>query len=190
MPKLVLVKFRNADGSDVQWKLDGLKGEEYGLYPIVPKRASWFLDKGRLHPVLKIRRYQLPLAPAFALTSHAAQGQTLKKGAIVDLCIGKGTNPLGSYVAMTRVTHRGKLLIYRPFQHELFAQGEKEGPRLLLQHLRGEKLIGNKLKRNTCRVADASFVASPNSKTHIRTGSGIGPIRLASAKDVLKRKKN
>ena len=106
MPKVVLVKFRNADGSEVSWKLEGLQDREFGLYPIVPKRSAWFLDKGRMHPVLKIRRFQLPLAPAFAITSHAAQGQTLKKGAIVDLCIGKGTNPLGSYVAMTRVTHR------------------------------------------------------------------------------------
>ena len=37
------------------------------------------------------------------MTSHAAQGQTFSTGAIVDLCIGKGSNPLGSYVALTRV---------------------------------------------------------------------------------------
>ena len=72
------------------------------------------------------------------MTSHAAQGQKFKKGAIVDLCIGKGANPLGSYVAMTRVTHRRHLLIYRPFPRELFAKGEKEGPELLLKQLRGE----------------------------------------------------
>ncbi len=51
--------------------------EEEGLYPIKPKRGAWFLDKGRKHPVLKISRQQLPLAPAFAMTAHAAQGQTL-----------------------------------------------------------------------------------------------------------------
>ena len=145
MPKLVLVKFRNPDGSELSWKLEGLT--EYGLYPIQPKRSSWFLDKGRMHPMLKIRREQLPLAPAFAMTSHASQGQTLKQGAIVDLCIGKGTNPLGSYVAMTRVTHRMKLLIYRPFQRDLFAQGEKEGPLLLLRHLRGEKLDWKEIEK-------------------------------------------
>ena len=138
LPKMVLVKFTKADGSDVDWKLPGL--EERGLYPIVPKTSAWFLDKGRMHPVLKIKRRQLPLAPAFAMTSHAAQGQTFKKGAIVDLCIGKGTNPLGSYVACTRVTHRRHLLIYRPFERELFAQGEREGPLLLLKHLRGEEI--------------------------------------------------
>ena len=106
LPKMVLVKFTKPDGSDVDWKLPGL--EENGLYPIVPKKSAWFLDKGRMHPILKIRRRQLPLAPAFAMTSHASQGQTFQKGAIVDLCIGKGTNPLGSYVAITvRVSHIG-----------------------------------------------------------------------------------
>ena len=93
-----------------------------------------------MHPVLKIRRQQLPLAPAFAMTSHAAQGQTLTQGAIVDLCIGKGSNPLGSYVALTRVTRREHLLIYRPFQRDLFTKGEKDGPEYLLKLLRGEDI--------------------------------------------------
>jgi hypothetical protein len=138
MPKLVLVRFRNADGTEVSWQLPGL--QECGLYPIVPKKSAWFLDKGRMHPVLKIICRQLSLAPAFAVTAHAAQGQTFKDGAIVDLCIGKGTNPLGSYVAITRVSDKEHLLIYRPFDREMFTQGEREGPVLLLKHLRGEQL--------------------------------------------------
>ena len=150
MPKLVLVKFENADGTQVAWQLPGLC--EPGLYPIVPKKSAWFLDRGRVHPVLKIVRRQLPLAPAFAVTSHAAQGQTFKKGAIVDLCIGKGTNPLGSYVAITRVTDKKHLLIYRPFGRELFAQGEREGPVLLLKHLRGEHINRKEIEENTCQV--------------------------------------
>ena len=107
-----MVKFREVDGKEVSWALPGL--EEKGLCPITKKRGSWFLDRCRMHPVLKIHRWQLPLAPAFAMTAHAAQGQTLRAGAIVDLCIGKGSNPLGSYVAMTRVTRREDLLIYLP----------------------------------------------------------------------------
>ena len=59
----------------------------------------------------------------------------------MDLCIRKGANLLGSYVAMTRVTHRRHLLIYRPFARELFAKGEKEGPELLLKQLRGELTV-------------------------------------------------
>ena len=113
---------------------------EYGLYPIVPKSSDWFLDKGRTNPMLKIKRRQFPLAPAFAITSHAAQGQTLKKGAVVDLRIGCGTKPISSYVAITRVEHRSKLLIFRPFERELFTRGQQRGPELLLKHLRGENI--------------------------------------------------
>ena len=78
--------------------------------------------KGRPHPVLKIGHRQLPLAPAFAITSHAAEGHALKEGAIMDLCFGRGATPLGSCVAMTRVTHRDKMLIHNPFGRDLSAQ--------------------------------------------------------------------
>ena len=74
LPRVIYVKFFLANGEECEWKLEGT--DEYGLYPIVAKSSSWFLDKGRNHPVLKITRRQFPLAPAFAITSHAAQGQT------------------------------------------------------------------------------------------------------------------
>ena len=127
------------ENQECDWTLPGLEGQP-GLYPIVPKKSSWFLDKGRKHPMLKIPRTQLPLAPAFAMTAHAAQGQTLKKGAIVDLRLGKGTKAIASYVALTRVKSRRDLLIYRPFDLEPFQQGQLRGPELLLQHLRGEDI--------------------------------------------------
>ena len=138
LPKFVLVKFNKADGTEADWRLPGL--DEQGLYPICPCMASWFLDKDRKHPVLRIFRRQLPLAPAFAMTAYAAQGQTFADGTIVDLCIGKGTNPLDVYVALTRAKRREDVLIFQPFSRELFLQGEQKGPRLLLQHLRGEHI--------------------------------------------------
>ena len=70
---------------------------------------------------LKVARQQLPPAPAFALTVHASQGQTLV-AAIVDLQIGSGMSPMSSYVALTRVRSREDLLIYRPFEQELFTR--------------------------------------------------------------------
>ena len=82
MVKVVFVKFTDAEGKELDWRIDGLS--ENGLYPVVPRKSDWYVDKGRKHPVLKIKRLQLPLAPAFALTSHAAQGQTLAGGAIFD----------------------------------------------------------------------------------------------------------
>ena len=55
------------------------------------------------------------MTPAFAMTSHAAQGQTFSKGAIVDLCIGGSSSTMSSYVAITRVERREDLLICQPF---------------------------------------------------------------------------
>ena len=132
LPLVVFIKFPGAT-----WRLPSLK--EPGLYPIKDARADWYLDKGRQHPVLKIKRRQLPLAPAFAMTAHAAQGQTLV-ASITDMQIGRAASSISSYVALTRVAKREDLLIYRPFNHSLFTQGPIDGPDLLLKVLRHEEI--------------------------------------------------
>ena len=113
---------------------------EPGLYPIVPVKRDWYLDKGRLHPMLKMTRRQLPLMPAFAMTAHAAQGQTFSNGAIVDLRLGGSSSAMASYVAITRVERRDDLLIYRPFPRKLFENGQKPGLELLMRVWRGEEI--------------------------------------------------
>ena len=90
---------------------------------------------------MKIVRRQLPMTPAFAMTSHAAQGQTFSKGAIVDLCIGGSSSTMSSYVAITRVERREDLLIYRPFPLHLFNKGQKPGMELLLRVWRHDETI-------------------------------------------------
>jgi len=60
-----------------------------------------------------IKRTQLPIAPAFAMTAHKAQGQTLNK-VIIDLESCKGTE--SPYVMVSRVTSLNGLLILRPFK--------------------------------------------------------------------------
>ena len=112
-----------------------------GIYPIIPRTREWYLDKGRMHPQLKIKRRQFPLAPAFGMTSHSVQGQTFSNGAIVDLCIGGSSSTMFSYVALTRVERRNDLLILRPFPLKLFQQGQKPGMELLLRSWRGDKDI-------------------------------------------------
>ena len=74
------------------------------------------------------------------MISHAAQGQTFDKGAIVDLKIGGGTSTMSSYVAITRVERRSELLIFRPFPFEFLNQGQKPGLELLLKVWRREKV--------------------------------------------------
>ena len=128
LPDVVYVKYEGC-----KWHIEGTP--EPGIYPIVPKKKSWFLDKGRMYPQLEIKRHQLPLAPAFAWTAHTAQGQTLP-AAIVDL----SRSAMSSYVAFTRVKRKEDLLIYRAFDRDIFNGGPLEGPELLLSVLRGEEI--------------------------------------------------
>ena len=137
LPKVVYVLFTVDDGkTPCKWKLPGI--DKPGVYPIVPVRREWYLDRGRKYPVLRIRRRQLPLTPAFAMTAHAAQGQTFRRGVIVDLNIGGNSSTMSSYVALTRVEKREDLLIYRPFPLDLFNRGQTSSMGILLSVLKGE----------------------------------------------------
>ena len=71
--------------------------------------------------------------------------------AIVDMRIGAGASPSSSYVAFTRVKRMHDLLIFRPFDRTLFAQGDLEGPNLLLQVLRGETVDWEAVEQKTLR---------------------------------------
>ena len=54
LPEVVYVKFENCS-----WQLPGTP--EQGIYPLIPIKRSWFLDKGRQYPQLSIQRSQIPL---------------------------------------------------------------------------------------------------------------------------------
>ena len=149
-PKIIFVLFdegedEKGERKPCKWTIDGLCTP--GLYPVTPQKKDWFVDKGRLYPRLKVKRRQFPLAPAFGVTAHAAQGQTFKRGVIVDLSIGGGTSPLSSYVALTRVRRREDMLIFRPFDRSPYTMGERKGPALLLKCLRGEHLDWNAIEK-------------------------------------------
>jgi hypothetical protein len=141
-PQVVLVQyFENVGENGVmmerpcKWILEGMI--EQGVYPIKPLSKSWALDQRRERPQLWVKRWQLPLAPAYSITAHGSQGQTLR-AAIIDLQIGRGVSPIASYVSMTRMKTRNDLLIFRNFDRVIFTQGPPEGPSLLLRKLRGE----------------------------------------------------
>ena len=99
LPEVVYVQYEGC-----KWRIDGTPGP--GIYPLIPKKKSWYLDKGRMFPQLEIQRHQLPLAPAFAWTAHTAQGQTLA-AAIVDI----SRSTMSSYVAFTRVRKKEDLRV-------------------------------------------------------------------------------
>ena len=140
LPLVVFVQFYDIDehGDEVlpNWRIPGT--DRNGVYPIIAKKADWFLDQGRQYRKLKIKRRQIPLAPAFAMTAHASQGQTFSKGCIVDLEIGGKASPLAAYVGLTRITKLERLMILRPFKKEPFQKRVGHGRELLLKHLRDE----------------------------------------------------
>jgi hypothetical protein len=74
------------------------------------------IDMTFIHPHSQkkctIKRTQLPIVPAFAMTAHKSQGQTLNR-VIVDLESCRGTE--APYVMISRVTSLSGLLILRPF---------------------------------------------------------------------------
>ncbi|CAJ1375402.1 unnamed protein product [Effrenium voratum] len=110
-----------------------------GQYPLGPQTVRWSVDTaapGR-KPVLWVRRSQIPLRPALALTAHGALGLTLEK-AIVDLQLSAEMSSVGSYVALSRVRRAEDVLIFRAFARGLLARGPAPGPVVLLKWLSGE----------------------------------------------------
>ena len=124
---VLYVKFDNAT-----WTLPGMP--EKGVYPVKPTTGEWFLDKNRKVPVIRVKRRQVPLAPAFGVTAHAAQGTT-KDAAAVDLHTPAGANPLTSYIALSRGRLREDMLIFRPFPLSTQQRRMHPGPQTLLVKL-------------------------------------------------------
>ena len=181
MPKVVYIKFLNEDGNELPWRISGLT--ENGLYPIVPVKREWLVDKGRQHPQLRIKRQQLPLMPAFAMTAHTAQGQTFSKGAIVDLNIGGSFNAMSSYVALTRVERREDLIIFRPFPLELFQNGQKPSLELLIRVWRGEDIPWQEIEREHMPTKICPGCECLVYRHEYKMGNGINQIKEAIAKD-------
>ena len=74
-----------------------------------------FKDRHKSGGSVTIRRTQVPLVPAFAMTAHRAQGQTLSN-VIVDLQSCRGSE--SPYVMLSRVTSLKGLLILRTFERK------------------------------------------------------------------------
>ena len=130
LPQVLYAKFENA-----AWRLDGI--EEDGIYPIYPISRTWYLDKK--DKKLGVKRCQLPVIPAFAMTAHCSQGKTLS-AAIVDLDVDSRVDKSFGIVAASRVRKKEDMLILRSFPLWLYRRGAPEGPQLLLQKLRGDEL--------------------------------------------------
>ncbi|CAM4849900.1 unnamed protein product, partial [Rotaria magnacalcarata] len=108
-PKYALVEFPNS-------KLDfSLSELEPKLIPI-PNPTKSVKDAKKFTKV-PVRRKALPLIPAYSITTHKSQGQTLGK-VIIDLVTPPGPVAVVSvYVPLSRVKRLDDLLIIRPFEY-------------------------------------------------------------------------
>ena len=85
-----------------------------------PKHVPIIPDTVEMNPIThpasgkscKMRRFQIPLTPGFAMTAHKAQGLTLPR-VVIDFVSCKGTE--SPYVMASRCTSLDGLLIMRPF---------------------------------------------------------------------------
>jgi hypothetical protein len=84
-------------------------------YPILPDPTDFQITHPFNHSTISITRHQIPLQPAFAMTAHRSQGQTLPR-ATIDYKSCKGTE--APYVMTSRVHSLNNLLILRPFDQK------------------------------------------------------------------------
>ena len=141
LPTAVHVQFKTKR----KWRVKGM-GDDC-ILPVAPARSAWHLDHRRKYPKLKVSRRQLPLCPYFAITAHAAQGLTMREGAVADIAIQPGDDPLTCYVAVTRVERRERLLIFRPFALAPFQREDDVGRNLLLRVWRGEAIDWERIRQ-------------------------------------------
>jgi len=112
--------------SQVETNLDGLRPKLIPI-PLIKKRFIVPIKQlfghlfervqgGRKIPqVIQGTRTQLPIVPAFAITTYKAQGLTMNK-IVVDLQVPLGTSQVASvYVPLSRVKRAEDIVILRPF---------------------------------------------------------------------------
>lgn len=94
------------------------------------------VDMDFVHPYSKrrcrVKRTQLPIIPAFAMTTHKAQGQTLSN-VIIDIESCRGTE--APYVMVSRVKTLAGLLILRPFTESKITCRQSEDTRREMKRL-------------------------------------------------------
>jgi len=112
--------------SQVETSLDGLRPKLIPI-PLIKKqftipikqlfgRLFERMEGGKKIPqVIQVTRTQLPIVPAFAITTYKAQGLTMNK-IVVDLQVPLGTLQVVSmYVPLSRVKRAEDIVILRPF---------------------------------------------------------------------------
>jgi hypothetical protein len=83
---------------------------------ILPKDKK---PKSNQKTTLSIKRRALPLVPAYSITTHKSQGQTLSN-VVIDLKLPNGTDEIAAiYVPLSRVKRLTDLIILRHFDYKI-----------------------------------------------------------------------
>ncbi|CAF1464816.1 unnamed protein product, partial [Adineta ricciae] len=113
--------------SKIECKLEDLEPK---LIPIPLIEQTFQVDVADLIPkdkkpksnqktILSIKRSALPLVPAYCITTHKSQGQTLSK-VVIDLKLPNETDDIAAvYVPLSRVKRLADLAILRPFDYKV-----------------------------------------------------------------------
>ena len=113
----------------------------FDVSEILPKPTSKALKGRRASTKINVKRKALPLVPAYSITTHKSQGQTLRK-IIVDLVMPPGPVELASiYVPLSRVKRLEDLIILRPFE---FGVLQKKPSKSQLEELKRLDLLVKK----------------------------------------------
>ncbi|CAF1504876.1 unnamed protein product [Adineta steineri] len=88
----------------------------FDVTDILPKNKK---PKSNQKAMLSIKRRALPLVPAYCITTHKSQGQTLSK-AVIDLKLPNETEDIAAvYVPLSRFQRLIDVAILRPFDYEV-----------------------------------------------------------------------
>ena len=123
-PKYALVEFLNckldSELAELQAKIIPIPiSEQTFLFDVKELLAENVAKAAKINKKttkISIKRKALPLIPAYSMTTHKSQGQTLGK-IIIDLVMPPGPVEVASvYVPLSRVKRLDDLLIIRPFE--------------------------------------------------------------------------
>jgi hypothetical protein len=118
-PLYVLVKLRKPDHEP----LPGLRAD---VVPIFATANSWTrtIKRDGKTRSLSYQRRQLPLVPAYCMTTHSAQGQTLRDGVITDLSAPPfSVDAQQYYVILSRAQCLNNVYLLRNFDISVLQQG-------------------------------------------------------------------
>lgn len=109
---------------------------------LVPKNKN---SRSTTKAMVSIKRRALPLVPAFCITTHKSQGQTLGK-VVIDLKLPKETDDIAAvYVPLSRVKRLTDLVILRHFDYKVLLI--KPAPSQLAEIKRLDQLFAETKRR-------------------------------------------